>query len=131
MELTATGYGLDCMWADDFHHQVRVLVAGDRESWFSSFTGSTRDLAETMNKGWFFTGQKLPHQERNRGTVPRNALLEQCCVSNNIIPTLSSKNCCFSEIQPFPFEFLMLSNSIRSTASRTTTKLATDLWETD
>ena len=31
----AGGWGFDAVWADDFHHQVRRLLAGDRESYFA------------------------------------------------------------------------------------------------
>ena len=60
------GYGLDGAWADDFHHQVRVKLAKDNESYFANFTGSTKDLVETASSGWFYKGQKCG--EENRGT---------------------------------------------------------------
>ena len=51
------GYGLDAVWADDFHHQVRRLAAGDKEGYFESYSGSIADLVTTLRKGWFFEGQ--------------------------------------------------------------------------
>ena len=62
------GYGLDAVWADDFHHQVRRLAAGDSEGYFRSYTGSVRDLVETMRKGWFYEGQVSAHTGEARGT---------------------------------------------------------------
>jgi len=64
------GYGLDAVWADDFHHQVRVHVAGDRESYFAHFNGTIGDIATTLRRGWLFAGQPLPVSGRPRGTDP-------------------------------------------------------------
>ncbi len=64
------GWGLDGVWADDLHHQVRVHIAGDREGYFEDFTGSTEDLAATIRRGWFFTGQHAPYPGEARGTDP-------------------------------------------------------------
>lgn len=55
-----TGAGLDAAWADDFHHQVRVALTGVRDSYFQSYRGTPDELAETLQHGWFFTGQPYP-----------------------------------------------------------------------
>eukprot|EP00026_Physarum_polycephalum_P004744 Phypoly_transcript_04767.p1 GENE.Phypoly_transcript_04767~~Phypoly_transcript_04767.p1 ORF type:complete len:489 (-),score=70.47 Phypoly_transcript_04767:70-1536(-) len=79
--------GLDSLWADDFHHQVRVALAGDNESYFANFTGSTKDMADTIRKGWFFCGQKVPDSGEPRGTDPTNAVSKLihfcCCIQNH------------------------------------------------
>jgi maltooligosyltrehalose trehalohydrolase len=62
------GYGLDAVWSDDFHHQVRRRLAGDHEGYFRDFTGSTDDVAATVRRGWFFTGQESLHHGGPRGT---------------------------------------------------------------
>ena len=49
----AGGWGLDAVWADDFHHQVRRLLAGDHESYFAKYTGTVPDIARTVACGWF------------------------------------------------------------------------------
>jgi maltooligosyltrehalose trehalohydrolase len=51
------GYGLDAVWADDFHHQVRVALTGEREGYFVDYSGSAADLVATLHGGWFYTGQ--------------------------------------------------------------------------
>ncbi|MGE0529467.1 MAG: malto-oligosyltrehalose trehalohydrolase, partial [Bdellovibrionales bacterium] len=68
--VSAGGWGLDGIWADDFHHQVRRLLAGDSEGYFRDFTGSTQDLATNIQQGWFFTGQHSIHLNEPRGTDP-------------------------------------------------------------
>jgi len=69
-ELISKPNGLDALWADDFHHQVRVHTNGDNESYFANFTGSIEDLATTLRKGWFYTGQVAPASGEKRGTDP-------------------------------------------------------------
>lgn len=64
------GWGLDAVWADDFHHQVRVHLAGDREGYYQDFTGAAEDVAETIRRGWFFVGQHSAHAGGRRGTDP-------------------------------------------------------------
>jgi maltooligosyltrehalose trehalohydrolase len=81
----AGGYGIDAVWADDFHHQLRVRTAGDREGYYMDYSGSVEDIAETMTHGWFFTGQLSPHWGRPRGTSPRDLAPKQfvVCIQNH------------------------------------------------
>jgi len=64
------GWGLDGLWADDFHHHVRRAVAGDSHGYYRDFSGTTPDIAETIRRGWFFTGQYSEHLGAARGTDP-------------------------------------------------------------
>ena len=48
----ASGMGLAAVWADDFHHQMRRALTGDREGYFADFDGSTRSIAKTIRQGW-------------------------------------------------------------------------------
>jgi maltooligosyltrehalose trehalohydrolase len=84
-EREAGGYGLDAVWSDDFHHQVRRLLAGDSEGYFANFSGTPRDLAETIARGWFFCGQATPSSGESRGTDPRGLPLERfvVCLQNH------------------------------------------------
>ena len=66
----AGGWDLDGVWADDFHHQVRRHLAGDDEGYYRDYTGTTADLATTINQGWFYTGQHSIHLDEPRGTDP-------------------------------------------------------------
>ncbi len=67
---SAGGWGLDAVWADDFHHQMRRLLAGDQEGYYRDYSGSTEDLASTIREGWFFCGQFSVHRGEPRGTDP-------------------------------------------------------------
>ena len=64
------GLGMDAVWADGFHHQMRRLLAGDSEGYFGDYTGSPEDLAATIQKGWFYCGQFSRHLGEHRGTDP-------------------------------------------------------------
>ena len=68
MPRDAAGWGLDAVWADDFHHHVRRAMAGDADGYFRDYSGSTRDIAATVRRGWFFTGQHSEHHGGPRGT---------------------------------------------------------------
>jgi maltooligosyltrehalose trehalohydrolase len=48
----AGGMGLSGLWADDFHHQMRRALTGDREGYFAAFDGSTQSIARTIRQGW-------------------------------------------------------------------------------
>jgi maltooligosyltrehalose trehalohydrolase len=79
------GYGLDAVWADDFHHQARVHTAHDRESYYRDYTGSATDLATTIQQGWFFTGQHSTHLNARRGDDPSPAAPQRFvfCIQNH------------------------------------------------
>jgi len=63
----AAGWGLDAVWADDFHHQVRVALTGEQEGYYEDYSGSAADLAATLRQGWFYTGQRSRHLGVARG----------------------------------------------------------------
>jgi maltooligosyltrehalose trehalohydrolase len=62
------GWGLDGVWADDFHHIVRRHLAGDVHGYFEDFEGSGEELALAIRQGWMFTGQRSRHRKACRGT---------------------------------------------------------------
>lgn len=64
------GWGLDGVWADDFHHDVRVALAGDNEGYYGDYEGSATALATVLNRGWQFVGQYSSYLQEHRGTDP-------------------------------------------------------------
>ena len=52
------GMGLDAIWADDFHHVIRVMLTGTREGYYKSYEGTVDELAATLEQGWLFEGGK-------------------------------------------------------------------------
>lgn len=79
------GWGLDAVWADDFHHQMRRLLAGDCEGYYRDYTGTAEDLAATIRQGWFYTGQHSRHWGAARGTDPSGLAPSQfvVCLQNH------------------------------------------------
>jgi maltooligosyltrehalose trehalohydrolase len=64
------GFGLDAVWADDFHHQMRVALTGERDGYFGDFTGTATDVAATIRQGWFYAGQPTRRSGQTRGSDP-------------------------------------------------------------
>jgi maltooligosyltrehalose trehalohydrolase len=46
------GEGLDGIWADDFHHEVRVLLTNAHESYYALYDGTTEGIAHAVNHGF-------------------------------------------------------------------------------
>lgn len=81
----ANGFGLDGLWADDFHHSVRVSLLEERYAYLGNFSGSASELAEILHHGWLFRGQVAPQTGVKRGTPCRELSPEQFvyCISNH------------------------------------------------
>jgi len=79
------GWGLDGVWADDFHHVVRTMVAGDRHGYYVDYEGNATELALTLRNGWLFTGQPSRHEGAPRGTDPAGVPMHKAvvCVQNH------------------------------------------------
>jgi maltooligosyltrehalose trehalohydrolase len=79
------GWGLDAVWADDLHHHVRARLAGDRDGYFEDFSGTTEAIADTLEHGWHYRGQRSAHHERPRGTPTAGLSLDRfvVCLQNH------------------------------------------------
>ena len=79
------GWDLDGVWADDFHHVVRRMLAGDRHGYYIDYQGTAAELADTLRKGWLFTGQHSQHEHAPRGTDPSRVAMRKAviCVQNH------------------------------------------------
>lgn len=64
------GWGLDAVWSDDFHHQMRRYLTGDSDGYFQDFDATAADIATTVKQGWFYTGQRSEYFGCLRGTDP-------------------------------------------------------------
>ena len=79
------GWGLDGLWADDLHHHLRRLSAGDHEGYFAAFDGSVGSIVETLQRGWYYSGQRRPDSGLARGTSAEGILPERFvhCLQNH------------------------------------------------
>ena len=55
-----TELGADGVWADDFHHEVHVLLTRERDGYYCAYGRSVAALARAINEGWTFRGQPYP-----------------------------------------------------------------------
>lgn len=51
----AGGHGLDALWIDDPHHELFVLITGDRGRYHDSYQGTADELARLVNSGALFS----------------------------------------------------------------------------
>ncbi|MFB3853060.1 MAG: malto-oligosyltrehalose trehalohydrolase [Vicinamibacterales bacterium] len=79
------GYGLDAVWADDFHHQAHRMVTGEADGYYRDYDGTPADLARTIADGWLFQGQHSEHLGGPRGTPPTGVSPERLviCLQNH------------------------------------------------
>ncbi len=79
------GWGLDGVWADDFHHVVRRLLARDGHGYYADFQGTTEELARTIRQGWLYTGQVTPRKGIARGSDPSHIPMSRfvVCLQNH------------------------------------------------
>jgi malto-oligosyltrehalose trehalohydrolase len=82
---SAGGIGFDGCWADDFHHVVRVTLTGEREGYYKNYRGTHEELAETLQHGWLYRGQRQISSGKCRGGDTAGLLAEQFvfCISNH------------------------------------------------
>ena len=66
-----TQWGCDGVWADDFHHALRVLLTGDREGYYAEF-GTLAALAKVLHRPHFHDGTYSTFRRRRFG-APRRA----------------------------------------------------------
>jgi maltooligosyltrehalose trehalohydrolase len=61
-------YGLDAVWADDFHHQIRVTLTRERDGYYGAYRPGAAGVARTITRGWLYEGQPVPTSGKARGT---------------------------------------------------------------
>jgi maltooligosyltrehalose trehalohydrolase len=64
----ASGYGLDAVWNDDFHHTAIAAITGKREAYYSDHHGTPQELISAAKRGYLFQGQRYAWQRQPRGT---------------------------------------------------------------
>ncbi len=81
----AGGFGMDGVWADDLHHQIRRALTGEKDGYYADYTGSADDIARTLQQGWFYSGQPSPRKRIPRGTDPTGIPPERfvVCIQNH------------------------------------------------
>jgi maltooligosyltrehalose trehalohydrolase len=79
------GRGIDAVWADDFHHELRVYLTGARENYYADYLGSMEEIARAIEQGFLYQGQRSPSSGRPRGSKvtdePASAFV--LCIQNH------------------------------------------------
>ncbi len=78
-------WGCDAIWADDFHHQVRVTLTRERDGYFADYTPGAAGIARCIERGWLYEGQLVARKGEARG-APADALAPECfvyCIQNH------------------------------------------------
>jgi maltooligosyltrehalose trehalohydrolase len=65
----AGGYGLDAAWADEWHHALHAVLAGERSGYYADF-GSLTLLGKALRQAWVYDGTWSPHRQRHHGRSP-------------------------------------------------------------
>ncbi|WP_394850006.1 malto-oligosyltrehalose trehalohydrolase [Pendulispora brunnea] len=80
-----TTLGMNGVWADDFHHQVRTTLTGERDGYYGAYTPGISGIAETIDRGWLYQGEFYAPKGKPRGK-PAGALPAQAlvyCIQNH------------------------------------------------
>jgi maltooligosyltrehalose trehalohydrolase len=65
------GIGMDAQWSDDFHHSVHALLTRENSGYYADF-GNLHHVAETLQNGWYYSGQYSVYRQRKFGNpAPR------------------------------------------------------------
>jgi maltooligosyltrehalose trehalohydrolase len=78
-------HGIDAQWADDFHHQVQVLLTGERDGYYAAYEPNVTDLARCIERGWLYEGQLFVPSNKPRG-APADSLRSEnfvYCIQNH------------------------------------------------
>ena len=80
-----TTVGLHAIWADDFHHQLRVTMTNERSGYYAAYERSVQGIADAINRGWIYSGQRHAITGTPRGSsadaLPAEALVY--CIQNH------------------------------------------------
>jgi maltooligosyltrehalose trehalohydrolase len=63
-----SGYGMDALWNDDYHHSAMVALTGHREAYYSDYRGEPQEFISTAKYGYLYQGQHYSWQKNARGT---------------------------------------------------------------
>ena len=66
----AGGYGLDAVWADEWHHALHAVLTGEKDGYYEDF-GSLSLLTKALRQAWVHDGTWSPYRQRHHGGSPR------------------------------------------------------------
>lgn len=69
--VSAGGYALDGVWADDLHHSLHALLTGESDGYYADF-GCVQHLAKAWERGWAYDGCYSRFRRRRHGNSTAN-----------------------------------------------------------
>jgi maltooligosyltrehalose trehalohydrolase len=77
--------GIDAVWADDFHHVMKMALRPEPFAHFKSYEGSMPEMLDCIRNGWQFRGQVYKQTGKKRGTDCAHLAPEKFvyCISNH------------------------------------------------
>ena len=72
-----SGFGLDGLWNDDFHHSARVALTGRNEAYYADYLGTPQELLSAVKWGFLYQGQRYKWQKARRGHAALDLKPEQ------------------------------------------------------
>lgn len=78
------GYGMNSVWADDFHHCLHTLLTGERHQYYEDY-GSLAQMAKCFSEGFAYTGEFSAYLGRRHGTSAEGESSERfvVCAQNH------------------------------------------------
>jgi maltooligosyltrehalose trehalohydrolase len=78
-------WGVDGIWADDFHHVAHVTATQERDGYYACYQPQASDLATTIREGWLYVGQPYSATGGPRGKTARELAAEAFvyCLENH------------------------------------------------
>ncbi len=73
------GYGLDGIWADDFHHCIHTLLTGERDGYYHDY-GEPTQLAKTLRDVFVYDGRHSAFHRRRHGNRVGNTPRGKVCL---------------------------------------------------
>ncbi len=62
-----SGYGMDALWNDDFHHTAVTALTGRRTAYYTDYFGSPQEFISAVKYGYLYQGQRYSWQKKRRG----------------------------------------------------------------
>jgi len=75
------GYDIDAQWSDDFHHSVHAALTHENTGYYQDF-GRVWHVAQTLKKGWCYSGQYSQYRQRRHGNLPEGISSSHFVVCN-------------------------------------------------
>lgn len=95
--LDESGYGIDALWNDDFHHSAMVAMTGRNDAYYSDYLGNPQEFISAAKWGYLYQGQWYSWQKQRRGTycldLPPQAFVHFTQNHDQIANSGSGKRC--------------------------------------